>query len=153
MLVPKQKGAELIWFCASVERGHSFGCAAVMLPLTGEETKMKQLLQGYALPRSVPGPKSTSGSAHPSVRPLSLLPPCTSGVGKGCPVGQGEGKPADTSGAQEAGAQGSEGVKEKVKPCPTLCNPMNCSPLGSSVHGISQARVLQWVAIFSRRSS
>ena len=31
--------------------------------------------------------------------------------------------------------------------CPTLCNPMDCSPLGSSVHGISQARILEQVAI------
>ena len=31
--------------------------------------------------------------------------------------------------------------------CPTLCNPMDCSPPGSSVHGISQARILEWVAI------
>ena len=39
--------------------------------------------------------------------------------------------------------------------CPTLCNdPMNCSPPGSSVHGILQARILEWVAIsFSRGSS
>ena len=38
--------------------------------------------------------------------------------------------------------------------CPTLCNPLNCSPPGSSVHGISQARILEWVAIsFSRGSS
>ena len=38
--------------------------------------------------------------------------------------------------------------------CPTLCNPMDCSPPGSSVHGIFQARVLEWVAIsFSRGSS
>ena len=28
-----------------------------------------------------------------------------------------------------------------------LCNPMDCSPPGSSVHGISQARILEWVAI------
>ena len=36
----------------------------------------------------------------------------------------------------------------------TLCNPMDCSLPGSSVHGILQARVLQWVAIsFSRGSS
>ena len=36
--------------------------------------------------------------------------------------------------------------------CPTLCNPMDCSPPASSVHGISQARVLEWVAIaFSRK--
>ena len=39
--------------------------------------------------------------------------------------------------------------------CPTLCNPMDCSPPGSSVHGISQARLeMEWVAIsFSRGSS
>ena len=30
--------------------------------------------------------------------------------------------------------------------CPTLCDTMDCSPLGSSVHEISQARILQWVA-------
>ena len=37
--------------------------------------------------------------------------------------------------------------------CPTLCNPMDCSPPGSSVHGILQARKLEWVAIpFSRQS-
>ena len=40
------------------------------------------------------------------------------------------------------------------KLCPTLCDPMDCSPKGSSVHGISQARILEWVAIsFSRGSS
>ena len=38
--------------------------------------------------------------------------------------------------------------------CPTLCDPMDCSPPGSSVHGVLQARVLEWVASsFSRRSS
>ena len=37
---------------------------------------------------------------------------------------------------------------------PTLCNPMDCSPPGSSVHGISQARKMDWVAIsFSRGSA
>ena len=35
--------------------------------------------------------------------------------------------------------------------CPTLCNLMDCSPPGFSVRGISQARVLEWVAIFSSR--
>ena len=35
-----------------------------------------------------------------------------------------------------------------------LCDPMDCSPPGSSVHGILQARILEWVAIpFSRGSS
>ena len=31
--------------------------------------------------------------------------------------------------------------------CPTLCNSMDCCPLGSTVHGILQARILEWVAI------
>ena len=31
--------------------------------------------------------------------------------------------------------------------CPTLCDPIDSSPLGSSIHGIFQARVLEWVAI------
>ena len=36
----------------------------------------------------------------------------------------------------------------------TLCDPMDCSPPGSSVHGIFQARMLEWVAIsYSRGSS
>ena len=38
--------------------------------------------------------------------------------------------------------------------CLTLCNPTDCSPTGSSVHGILQARILEWLAIpFSRGSS
>ena len=38
--------------------------------------------------------------------------------------------------------------------CLTLCDPMDCSPPGSSAHGILQARVLEWVAIlFSRGPS
>ena len=36
---------------------------------------------------------------------------------------------------------------------PTLCDPMDCSPPGSSVHGILQARILEWVAIPSSRGS
>ena len=35
--------------------------------------------------------------------------------------------------------------------CLTLCNPVGRSPLGSSVHGISQARILEWVTIFFSR--
>ena len=39
-----------------------------------------------------------------------------------------------------------------VQSCPTLCNPMDCSPPGSSVHGISQS-ILEWVAMPSSRES
>ena len=43
---------------------------------------------------------------------------------------------------------------EIVQSCPTLCDPVDFSLPGSSVHGIFQARVLEWVAIsFSRGSS
>ena len=31
--------------------------------------------------------------------------------------------------------------------CSTLCSPLDCSPPGSFVHGISQARILEWIAI------
>ena len=41
-----------------------------------------------------------------------------------------------------------------ARSCPTLCDLMDCSAPGSSVHGILQARILEWIAIpFSRRSS
>ena len=43
---------------------------------------------------------------------------------------------------------------EAAQLCPNLCDPVDCSLPGSSVHGIFQARVLEWVAIsFSRGSS
>ena len=51
---------------------------------------------------------------------------------------------------------GLEAWKWKVKVlvaqlCPTLCDPTDCSPPGSSVHGTLQARILEWIAIpFSR---
>ena len=41
-----------------------------------------------------------------------------------------------------------------TKPCLILCDPMDCSPPGSSVHGILQARILDWIAMpFSRGSA
>ena len=53
----------------------------------------------------------------------------------------------------------TEDVKERygkhactrAQSCLTLCNPMDCSPAGSSVHEVSQARILEWVAISSSR--
>ena len=48
----------------------------------------------------------------------------------------------------------SESESEVVQSCPSLCDPIDCSPSGSSVHGIFQARILEWVAMpSSRRSS
>ena len=46
------------------------------------------------------------------------------------------------------------GQRKSAKSCPTLYDPVGCTPSGSSVHGILQARILEWVAIpFSRGSS
>ena len=48
----------------------------------------------------------------------------------------------------------SENESEVAQSCPTLCDPMDCSLSGSSVHGIFQAIVLEWIAIsFSRGTS
>ena len=42
---------------------------------------------------------------------------------------------------------------KSLQSCPTLCDPMDCSPPHSSVHGILQARILEWVAMPSSRGS
>ena len=48
----------------------------------------------------------------------------------------------------------AESENEVTQSCPTLCHPMDCSLPGSSVHGIFQAIVLEWIAIsFSRGTS
>ena len=44
-------------------------------------------------------------------------------------------------------------VRSVTQSCPTLCNPKDYSPPGSSVHGILQARILEWIAISSSRGS
>ena len=42
---------------------------------------------------------------------------------------------------------------EVAQSCPTLCDPLDCSPPGSSIHGILQARVLEWIAVSCSRGS
>ena len=49
----------------------------------------------------------------------------------------------DWSGSTESAAAAAKSLQSR----PTLCDPMDCSPPGSSVHGILQARVLEWGAI------
>ena len=68
----------------------------------------------------------------------------------------------DTAGEGEGGTHCKSSI-ETVCECvcvlvaqsrTTLCNPMDCRPSGSSVHGVPQMRILEWVAIpFSRGSS
>ena len=40
---------------------------------------------------------------------------------------------------------------KSLQSCQTLCDPVDCNPPGSSVHGILQARIMEWVAISSSR--
>ena len=42
---------------------------------------------------------------------------------------------------------------KSLQSCPTICDPMDCSPPGSAVHGILQARILDWIAMPSSRGS
>ena len=51
------------------------------------------------------------------------------------------------SGAVTLYPQERKKESEVAQSCLTLCDPMDCSLPGSSVHGIFQARVLEWVAI------
>ena len=47
----------------------------------------------------------------------------------------------------------SSHFSKSLQSCPTLCDPMDYRPPGSSVHGILQARILEWAAISSSRRS
>ena len=59
-----------------------------------------------------------------------------------------------SSASKESTFNSGERKKKVAQSCLTLCDPMDCSLPGSSVHGIFQARILEWVAIsFSRGSS
>jgi len=46
-------------------------------------------------------------------------------------------------------AAAAAAAAKSLQSCPTLCNPVNGSPLGPAVPGILQARTLEWVAISS----
>ena len=46
----------------------------------------------------------------------------------------------------------SKSESEVAQSCPTLCDPMDYTPPGSSIHGILQARILEWVAISFSKS-
>ena len=48
---------------------------------------------------------------------------------------------------KKEGRKDMESEREAAQSCLTSCDPMDCSPPGSSIHGIFQARVLEWVAI------
>jgi len=65
-----------------------------------------------------------------------------------------------TSGGQSIGVSASASVlsmnaaaaAKSLQSCPTLCDPIDGSPSGSSIPGILQARILEWVAIYLSNS-
>ena len=90
---------------------------------------------------------------YPIPSPADLPEPV---IELGCPALQANSLPTEPSGKPLSLHYCLDGmcVCEVAQSCPTLCDPMDCSLTGSSVHGIFQARVLEWVAIsFSRGSS
>ena len=50
-------------------------------------------------------------------------------------------------GVRRPGLDSAAAAAKSLQSCPTLCDPIDSSPSGSSVHGIFQARVLEWGAI------
>ena len=64
------------------------------------------------------------------------------------------GLPGDASGFTGNVCVCVRSVCAVAQSCLTLCNPLDCNPLGSFVHGVYQARILEWVAIsFCRGTS
>ena len=69
---------------------------------------------------------------------------CLSGIESACNAGNVGLNPGSGRSPEEGNGNPES---EVTQPCLTLSDPMDCSLPGSSVHGISQARVLEWVAI------
>ena len=69
-----------------------------------------------------------------------------------CPEARGE-DASQRSKLRRWGPSTSWSNRVHAQACPILCNPRNCSPPGSSVHGIILARTLEWVAVSSSRGS
>ena len=69
-----------------------------------------------------------------------------------CPEARGE-DASQQSKLRRWGPSTSWSNRVHAQACPILCNPRNCSPPGSSVHGIILARTLEWVAVSSSRGS
>ena len=94
-------------------------------------------------------PEAAHGRGSGEIRPQLPSPPSVKGHGKMCSPSNQE-PPTCASEPRMEPLPGFliptvGGVR--AQSCPTLCDPMDYSPSGSSVHGIFQARILDWVAI------
>ena len=98
---------------------------------------------------SFPGGSDSKESAC-SVGDLGSIP------GLGRSPGEGNGNPCQYSCLEnptDRAARWAAVLAKLLQSYPTLCDPMDCSPPGSSVRGILEARLLDWVAIASSRGS
>ena len=107
-----------------------------------------------SLPSSVPGDSLFPSSGKRAQLPLLLQARSPSPRRSlGFPSGR-RGEPETRHLAPTSVLRAPKSKSGVVQSCLTLCDPKDCSLPSSSVHGILQARVLEWVAIsFSRRSS
>ena len=102
----------------------------------------------YQAPQSMEFSRQEFWSGLPFPSPGDLPDP---GIEPWTPELQADALPSEPSGKP---INSYEGEGEVARSCPTLCDPTDCSLPGSSIHGIFQARVLEWVSIsFSRGSS
>ena len=104
----------------------------------------------YKAPLSMEFSRQEYWSGLPFPSPGDLPDP---GIQPGSPALQADALPSEPSGNPLLYIVDLQHCASFTQSCPTLCDPMDCSPKGSSVHGIFQARVLEWIAIsFSRET-
>ena len=111
-----------------------------------------------------PGPSTEAAQRWQQDRPAAPeteVPPGPRTNSQSCPGGMGaQQTDAVLSHRQRQGSSRRDSGVSKMpcaclvaQSCPTLCIPMDCRPPGASVHGILQARILEWVAICYSRGS
>ena len=109
---------------------------------------------------SLSWPPPSLWTVHRLTETPSLLTfPAQGPSGGGCcwqQTGHGEGRDGLAAGLWSWNQSGKEQLSSRPRVCVwiaqlclTLCDPMDCSPPGPSVQGISQARILEWIAILS----
>jgi len=107
--------------------------------------------EAYQAPFSMGFSRQEYWSGLPFPSPGDLPDP---GIKLGSPAFQEDALTSEPPGKpQEIHAAAAAAAAKLLQSCPTLSDPMDCSPPGSSIHGLFQARVLEWGAIaFSRNT-
>ena len=106
----------------------------------------------YQAPLSLGFSRQEYSSGFPFPSPGDLPNP---GIEPGSPTLQADALSSEPPGKPHINGEKKERKKESevTQLCPTLCDPMDCSQPGSSVHGVLQARILEWVAVSYSRDA